>query len=191
MNVLYTCFSAFPGVEVNPSRLLMAHIRDVVQPEGQWTYCTLPVVYEKCEQWARQSEVNAYDLVLHTGVATDRHGLSLERFAGNACNTDAVDADGQTWPAPVIAPGGPTLQETTLARTQAWSRMLDLQDVSESEDAGGYLCNFVYWNSLCAARVRTRVLFVHLPPITGDADEYLADNSDVLLAMVRIIADID
>jgi pyroglutamyl-peptidase len=190
MRILYTSFSSFPGVAVNPSQLLMEYTRDVLRPEGMWTYETLPVVYQKCEQWTRQTDLHAYDLILHTGVACDRSGMSLERCARNRCNPETPDADGAVWEGSTISIDAAEMVETRLAHRDVWTQALALPGVRESDDAGGYLCNFVYWHSLLATDETTDVLFVHVPPITGDISAYLEGCSQTLLRVAEVLANV-
>jgi pyrrolidone-carboxylate peptidase len=63
-------------------------------------------------------------------------------------------------------------------------------DLRISEDAGHYLCDFIYFSSLAhlyKAGERRRVLFLHVP---SDASEHsIATGRELLLQLVRSVAE--
>jgi pyrrolidone-carboxylate peptidase len=63
-------------------------------------------------------------------------------------------------------------------------------DLRISEDAGHYLCDFIYFSSLAhlyKAGERRRVLFLHVP---SDASEHsIATGRELLLQLVRSVVE--
>lgn len=63
-------------------------------------------------------------------------------------------------------------------------------DLRISEDAGHYLCDFIYFSSLAhleRAGERRRVLFLHVP---SDASEHsIATGRELLLQLVRSVVE--
>ncbi|AEO53917.1 hypothetical protein MYCTH_2295856 [Thermothelomyces thermophilus ATCC 42464] len=69
----------------------------------------------------------------------------------------------------------------------ATKRHLDLRI---SEDAGHYLCDFIYYSSLAhleKAGERRRVLFLHVP--SDASDHSIAVGRELLLQLVRSVAE--
>jgi pyroglutamyl-peptidase len=99
--------------------------------------------------------------VLLLGFAASAVGLRVERYARNQTTAAAPDNDGE-WQAGPIEAAGPDRIETPVD----YNGLLDILDsnaipYTTSDDAGGYVCNWLYWHTL-ARYPRLPILFVHL-----------------------------
>lgn len=130
------------------------------------------------------------DIVLHMGMATTRAYYAIEKQAHRDGYHENKDVDGHVLPpddGERIWPDCPPVLTTSLDFDdvfQRWRSNLsetaeaapDLSDVDiqPSEDAGHFLCDFIYYSSLAENRRRKRhlseddldqrpVLFLHVP----------------------------
>jgi pyroglutamyl-peptidase len=166
--VLLTGFGPFPGVRVNASADLVRKLARLARPtfpDFRFVSAVLPTEWRrgplKITALHRQHKPL---LALHFGVASDTEGVRLERRAKNACRS-STDAAGQLPLALTLCEGGPEERRVTIDLS-AISKELQRRGVSTSisDDAGGYLCNAVLYQSLASAeRQGATVGFVHIP----------------------------
>jgi pyroglutamyl-peptidase len=151
-SVLVTGFESFGEHEVNPSQLIAEAFGGVV----------LPVSYERvADGLQRVIEERAPDRVVSFGLAVDRTAIGVERFAHNLDEAATTDNDGAPGSGRPIDPDGPLALGSTLP-VDAIVAALNADGISAeiSRDAGGYLCNHVFY---CLRRAGANGGFVHLP----------------------------
>lgn len=151
---LVTGFGPFPGVDDNPSAVLAR--------ESGEAHRVLDVSYDAAEAFVRDLDPSSFDRLLLIGVAASRDHLSLELFARNGCGR-APDVAGCVR-AGRILDDFPLLLPSTLFEPEASAQILAGEPrLRFSLDAGGYLCNFIYYRCL-AAFPDKRVGFLHVAP---------------------------
>ncbi|MCB9522587.1 MAG: hypothetical protein H6702_04295 [Myxococcales bacterium] len=163
--MLVTGFGPFPGVPVNPTAAVASALDGARVAGVRVVGRVLPV------DWAAGlpaldaavAEV-APDALLMLGVAP-RGGIEVERVARNQVNAKP-DVQGLAGPA-TLAPDGPA----ELATTLPWEALCAL-GAQPSDDAGGYLCNAVFYRALWAHAQVPQRGFVHVPH--GDPAPVLA-----------------
>jgi pyroglutamyl-peptidase len=134
----------------------------------------------------------APEVVISFGQADGRPGISVERFAHNLDSAEPVDKDGITSGAE-IDPNGPVAYRSTLLVEEIVAALRDDGiPAFESRDAGGFLCNHVFY-------VLMRVLeeeqpdalggFVHVPLLPEQALEKQAPSMslETLVRAARIV----
>jgi pyroglutamyl-peptidase len=142
---LVTGFLAFAGMRENPSALL-------AQSLGR-RFQLLEVSYRAVDAWI-DGITDQFDILLMLGVRQRGSRIDLERRARNKIGT-MPDVDGEIRGPGPIDPAGPPEMVTTLFN-EGVSKPL-------SDDAGCYLCNYVYYRALRSLPAK-RVGFVHVPP---------------------------
>jgi pyroglutamyl-peptidase len=170
IRLLVTGFGPFPGVRVNPTARL------AVMAAQSRRFARLGVAVEAHVFSTRWSAVArdlppliarlAPDAALHLGVAAKRRRVCVETVARPSPSMLAPDAGGATAPRrpgasasrafAIAASTGPLL--ASFRRAGAAARL--------SNDAGRYLCNAVYHQSLslrAAGRDPRPTVFVHVP----------------------------
>lgn len=179
--VLMSGFEPFGGYETNPSidAILPLHEQLVsgldvrtVQLEVSWS-SSWPTLLEEIER------LNA-DVVIGTGMAQN-YAMRFETLGRNiALGTDNADAMKTNEP---VIPDGPEtvagslpIEEMSTAMQQGgFATMI-------SDDAGNYLCNWVFYNlSYWAAEQAVRdvtVGFIHVPPAPYESDFTVQDITD-------------
>jgi pyroglutamyl-peptidase len=157
VNVLVTGFEPFGAHEVNPSQLLAQELDGVV----------LPVSYARAAD-ALRAAIRERDpeLVLCFGLADTREAVSVERFAHNldeAATTDNDDAGGT---GREIDPAGPLALRSTLPVDEIVAALREAGFPAEiSRDAGGFLCNHVFYVLMQTLKPGRSGGFVHVPPL--------------------------
>jgi pyroglutamyl-peptidase len=99
------------------------------------------------------------DVLLMLGLRGGGIGIDVERIARNHVGT-SPDMRGETRGPGPINPGGPDVLPTRLFHGLSLP-----QRFAPSDDAGCYLCNYVYYQALRRLPLAVRVGFVHVPPL--------------------------
>lgn len=199
--ILVTGFSAFPGAPVNSTERLVAELRDRL-PElaaaGSIATAVLDVDYGKLpEALRRLAAAEQPDIAIHFGLSAAASGFVLERLARNAYGGKPDNA-GHIPAAARICDGDEALPSTLPLDALHAALAAKGIPVGWSDDAGGYLCNYVFYLS------RSPVLeefspgmsgFIHVPPLregeTADVEgaielETLVDGA---LIAIRVCAE--
>jgi len=166
-SVLLTGFEPFGGDAVNPSGdAVRAVAASWAGPERLVT-AVLPVSFAAAaDEVERLVEAHSPDVLIATGLAGGRDGITPERVALNLADARIPDNDGdQPLDAPVVA-GGPDARFTGLP-VKAIVAELAARGIrsSLSTTAGTYVCNAVFYRAthLAAARPGLRAGFIHVP----------------------------
>lgn len=162
-----TGFGPFPGVERNASEELVRGLAASPPPEVAIEACVLSVDFREV---ARELEAHLGGLSAppRALVATGVHrgtSLRLERRARREAGSLALDNAGRAGSEAGLDPRWPAELSTDLDLA-AIERALEWPDVTHSDDAGGYLCERVYYLTLRHARaLGIPALFVHVPGV--------------------------
>lgn len=168
--ILVTGFSAFPGAPVNPTERLVAELRERM-PElaavGSITTAVLDVDYGELPAALRRLAAKQPDIAIHFGLSAAAAGFVLERLARNAYGNKPDNA-GHIPQAARICAGDDVLPSTLPLDALHGALIAKSIPVGWSDDAGGYLCNYLFYLS------RSPVLaefapgmsgFIHVPPL--------------------------
>lgn len=190
VRLLVTGFTPFPGAPVNPTEHLIRHFEDNPPLSGDdvaLRFAVLPVDYglaiPALEEVAADFKPH---VAVHFGLANEARGFRLERLARNEVTARIPDNAGNRPARSEIRPGaghvpsGLPLAEIEIAlhaRNHA---------VEWSDDAGGYLCNYVFFHSaagLCGGLEAAMSGFVHVGPVAppGTAAGEVAMDFDVFV----------
>lgn len=170
--ILVTGFSVFPGAPVNPTEHLVAALRAdpaLLASHGEVRAEVLPVEYGRVpgllEALGRDF---APDIAIHFGLSSKATGFTLERLARNAIAAAKPDNCGVLPPPACIFDGGADLP-STLPLDEIAARLAGAGlPVDWSDDAGGYLCNYLFYLSRSPAFAGLSAPmagFVHVPPL--------------------------
>lgn len=174
--ILLTGFGPFPGVSQNVSerfvpklahlaaRRFSAHrvVARILPTDWQKAPARLETLYER----------ERPKLVLHFGVSARANSYVLETLAHNACRL-MHDAAGALPPDSVLVREGAETLAAKLPAADIVERLSALRvPVVTSDDAGGYLCNAIFYQSLLIAARRGQpetVGFFHIPSVIPPA----------------------
>jgi pyroglutamyl-peptidase len=144
--VLVTGFEPFDGGAVNPSQRLVEELAAAPPAGVELETAVLPVAYaHSADALLSAFRKAAPDVVICFGQADGRTEISVERFAHNHDSVDPVDNDGVSSGAE-IDPAGPVAYRSTLPVAEIVAALrAEGIPASESWDAGGFLCNHVFY----------------------------------------------
>jgi pyroglutamyl-peptidase len=172
LKVLIAGFGRFPGAPVNPSGLVASRLGLRRRPALAATHRITHVFATRYASVDRDLpallEREAPDIVLLFGVATRARRLRIEELARNRMSVLFPDAGGTHPTRLTIAPGRPALRNPRPIERLVRAAGSTGVPAARSRNAGTYLCNYIYWRALEAARRPagpTLVAFVHVPPI--------------------------
>jgi pyroglutamyl-peptidase len=172
LRILIAGFGRFPGAPVNPSGLIAARLALRRRPALEGTRRAAHVFATRYADIDRDLPAllarEAPAIVLLFGVATRARHLRIEERARNRVSVLFPDAGGFRPVMPAIASGRMALcNPRPMARLIRAARSTGVP-AARSRNAGTYLCNYIYWRALEAARRPggpRLVAFVHVPPI--------------------------
>jgi pyroglutamyl-peptidase len=178
MKILMTGFVPFPGVEINPSELLIRYYQDgaVPLPDGVQVIAeVLPTAFEaaglRIRELIREEQPDA---VLGLGVAQKRDKINIERVAHNWDEAKIPDNDGVLRSGQKIAPDGAETYFSTLPVDKLLAAMSAAHIPAVlSDDAGRYVCNHVYYSARDEIEHLDKHIpcgFIHIPGLAGVGD---------------------
>ena len=159
MKILFTAFNSFPGVQENPTEVSLREWEALPGIKKE----ILNVDYDYCKNWSLSDESD-YSIIIHLGVAVNSQNFRLESKAKNFIG-GKEDNQGNLLTG-LIKDGETSLK----SKFNCLKLQLELQergfDVSVSDDAGAYLCNYIYYLSLHKyERTNTRVFYEFIDSI--------------------------
>ncbi|KAL1828737.1 hypothetical protein DCAR_0207994 [Daucus carota subsp. sativus] len=179
-----TGFKKFQGVAQNPTETIVTNLKNYVEKRGLAPSVTLgscevletagdgalPMLYKVMESGlsGEYGSNNEQVVWLHLGVNSGSVKFAIEQQAVNEATFRCPDELGwqpQQLPI-VVADGGITQTRQTCCSAEAILQFLkkDGHAVTLSDDAGRYVCNYVYYHSLRFAEQKGhKSLFVHVP----------------------------
>ncbi|MCO5557345.1 hypothetical protein L7F22_010908 [Adiantum nelumboides] len=129
--------------------------------------------------WMNHGNKGGLTYFVHIGVNSGANKFAIERRAVNEATFRCPDELGwQPQRLPIISEDGGIshVRETAFPVAELVDSLAKKGfNVAVSEDAGRFVCNYVYYHSLChAATHETKCLFVHVPPFSKiEADKQM------------------
>lgn len=182
-----TGFKKFQGVAENPTETIVTNLKDFVEKRGlplgvTLGTCTiletagdgaLPLLYQTLESGISRTDGTSNEQVvwLHLGVNSGAQKFAIERKAVNEATFRCPDELGwQPQRIPIVSEdGGISRARETSCCVEGIRKFLKEKgfDVALSDDAGRFVCNYVYYHSLRFAELKGhKSLFVHVPLFT-------------------------
>jgi len=177
--ILITGFSEFPGAPNNPTQHLISLFRKrngEVADQADIHAHVLRTEYATAAERLRAlaAEIKP-DIALHFGLHAEAGGFKLERWARNVIDCDREDVAGLLPNQDVIEPQGAQQLQTGLPVLALFEALQGFNlPVEISDDAGGYLCNYVFYVARTRADQGDHPAmsgFIHVPLLdtqTGD-----------------------
>jgi len=186
--VLVTGFEPFDGGTVNPSQQLVEAL------EGDVLKAVLPVSYARAADALRRALEEAKpEVVICFGQADGRTGIAVERFAHNLDEATSTDNDEAPGSGTAIDAAGPAAYPSTLPVDEIVTALrADGIPAAPSRDAGGFLCNHVFYVLMRALEQGgTGALggFVHVPLLPEQALEHATATMplETLVRAARVV----
>ncbi|KAK4423836.1 Pyrrolidone-carboxylate peptidase [Sesamum alatum] len=201
-----TGFKKFHGVDANPTETIVENLKDYVESRGLPPGVTLGTcavletagdgavseLYKVLDSGISRGTNSRNEKVvwLHLGVSKGALKFALERQAVNEatfCSPDELGWQPQQLPV-ILGDGGISQTRTTSCCIEAILEFLKRKgyDANISNDAGRFVCNFVYYHSLMFAEQKGhQSLFVHIPPFSRVDEE---TQMQFIVALLEAIA---
>ncbi|KAL6750996.1 hypothetical protein V8C86DRAFT_2792921 [Haematococcus lacustris] len=173
VRIVLTGFGSFPGVPQNPTEQLLAEF--AARPPLPLAECSvLPVAAQDVDEWhvtklqplLRSLPADEALLICHLGVDGQGHHVKLEQCSYNDASFRMADVRGfqPAEGSPIDCCAAPGLCLRSGLDLEAVSAELRAQGlaVAVSEDAGRYLCNYVFYRS-CSLLLATQHQEVRAP----------------------------
>jgi pyroglutamyl-peptidase len=175
--VLVTGFEPFGEHATNPSALVAKSFDGVV----------LPVSYARAADVLRNAIDEADpDIVLCFGLADGDTAISVERFAHNLDEADVVDNEGANGSGAEIDPAGPLAYRSTLPVDEIVAALrAENIPATASRDAGGYLCNHIFYVLMQTLGPNQIGGFVHVPAASVLSPDDLVRAAGVIVATCK------
>ena len=168
--ILVTGFGPFLDVEENPSWEAIKDLEGAVIGRHRIAVAPLEVTYTSAaEQLEAAIQRTRPRHVLSLGVAPDP-AIRLESTARNRDTSESPDVKGEVRAGRPVRAGGPETLPTRLPLARIRAALLaEGYEVMDSDDAGGYLCNHLFYE-LLTRRPKGIAGFVHVPPLAPPWD---------------------
>lgn len=183
--LLLTGFGSFDGYATNPAWQTAEALGGERIGDLQVVAARLDVTYADAPRQLREAILeHRPDLVLSLGVAPTP-ALRLERVAKNRDVSFQPDNAGVVHADTVIRDGGPERLPTRLPIEPLREALQAAgYEVVISDDAGGYLCNHVFYRVLDEVDPSRIAGFVHVPPLKDSWDAARLEQAVRLLIEV-------
>jgi pyroglutamyl-peptidase len=189
--LLVTGFGRFLDHPENPTEGLVRRIRAEGLPGWETTAEVLPVVYGRsAERLAALLDGVRPDAAICFGLSGRAEGIVIEQVALNLDDAPSPDVEGAVRVGRPIDPDAPVAFRTGLPVARMLAALGEAGiPAGTSRDAGGYVCNHVFF----ALRRHAPDLpsgFVHVPPAPehAAAEGRTGLDADTLLRAARVLA---
>lgn len=170
MKVLVTAFGPFKDFKRNPSEMVLEQVRQRRGADDcvvEWA--VLPVAFGAVDRFVGNIPRRKYDVIIHTGVDSGSKRPQIELCARNRVkgrDVHGAELEG------AIEEQGPAVMTSRLARhlRDGFCSGESDNDIDPSEDAGAYLCNYLYYRSLRRFGRQSGVAFLHLADFVTHPD---------------------
>ncbi|XP_065846658.1 pyroglutamyl-peptidase 1-like [Oscarella lobularis] len=187
MLVLCTGFGPFGSIKTNPSWQAVKLLAERKVADVTLKIEEIPVDYAAAPKLV-QSLWDKFqpDLCIHIGVAACYDFIALEQFGNNEGYTNP-DICGRYPDQFCCVPGGEARLRSDLDMKKICSDVKKTgikMEVKVSNDAGSYLCDFVYYTSLHMKKNPT--IFIHVPNVTSEKEmETLVDSLVCIITAIK------
>jgi pyroglutamyl-peptidase len=188
--VLVTGFEPFGGADINASQKLVAALASERPAELELATAMLPVLWARAAgELSRALDRERPEVVVCFGQADGRAHLEVERFALNF--DEGSDDTGEERRAEIAAEGPVAYRSSLPVDAVVDALRAEGIPAAASRDAGGFLCNHVFYvlMSSLAERSGVRGGFVHVPLLPEQALDRATPTMslETLVAAARII----
>lgn len=167
--VLISGFSVFPSAPVNPTETLIKWLilQDLSHLDAEFHFHLFKTSYAQVDSdlAALSKQLNP-DIVLHFGLDQNAIGFKLESMGRNELHVDKPDVDGFCPDASILPDSTDEILSTfPIDEIEARLKRKGFA-VQRSEDAGGYLCNYLLYrtlSNLCWQKPPRYAGFIHVP----------------------------
>jgi pyrrolidone-carboxylate peptidase len=189
LKILLTAFGPFSNFKRNPSEGIMLNLYDRLTncyPEFTFSKKILAVRFESVNQFVETMDQH-YDFIFHLGVARKSPSIRIELEAKNLVKGEDIDGNRKE--------GKIKDNEFKSFRTEEWLNKIvsefnqKSEWIKESFNAGSYLCNYLYYNSMLNFGEFSSILFIHVSDFENEksAPDLSVQSSEIYNLIERLI----
>lgn len=191
MKTMITSFGPFHDFGVNPSNQVMEVLRTKLAEDSALgqnvVFETLDVSWADVDRFIQRQAVQPFDVFIHLGVATGSSHMRIETTGRNAAAGRDVE-DAEPTSTSILESGSDIVASLPYKGLREF--VSNHPEVVLSDNAGSYLCNYIYFKSLHAHGANAQVLFIHIADNTHDATAPgIERQADLVLEIIRILRD--
>lgn len=163
LRVLVSGFETFSDHKINPSEQLINELL-LSQQEFEFVAVVLPVTFAESYKILEKKIIEYKPhYVISFGLAEKRHKISIEERAHNRIHSKIPDNQGYLITDTKILENGESSLKTSI-NLNSLIKSLEFFPLEISQDAGAYVCNFLYYHLLSMEqKLSYKALFIHLP----------------------------
>lgn len=186
MKILISCFEPFGDSVDNSSLEVVKEINSFDKYEIKKV--TIPVTYLDSFRVLRERIESFHpDYIILTGQAASRKKICLEKYGYNFVNSKCPDNNNQIVLNQKIINSSQISLSTKFNLSKVLSTIND-PNVIESVNAGGFVCNFLYFSTLHNYQIPC--LFIHFPLVKNNDNDGLPKD-EMINTLNRIIQTIE
>ena len=176
MKILVTGFEPFGPWQRNPSGETARHLDGATIVDAEITGLVLPVSFQRsAAPLIAAIDALRPDVVLNLGQG-EAVGVRIERVAVNRCTApEGGDNDGYEPQGEPVVPGAPDTYFSTLPIREIGELLANIEfNVTASDFAGEFLCNFIMYTTLhhiATHQLPMRAGFIHASPLREEVPD--------------------
>ena len=164
LSVLLTGFGPFRGITENPTESIATQLNGTHLGSVRVKSLVLPVAISKAFIESTNACDSSTTAILSLGVSSKIDCIHIEKRGQNHFKSDHGDIEGNGKGAWIIESNGPTHRSSTFPYQLIHEALKTAGFQNQiSDDAGKYLCNWLYYKLLGKD---IPVLFVHVPQVS-------------------------
>ncbi len=166
--VLITGYEPFGGDDFNPSLELAKSLDGSIYKDHVFRHASIPVNRKRTVlEMIKAIELYKPEIIINTGLAWGRTGISVERVAINVTDFPIPDNEGYISKNETIDESGPSAYFASIPIRAVTKAMLDNGiPAYVSNTAGTYCCNMLMYgtlNYISKNKLQTRAGMIHVP----------------------------
>jgi pyroglutamyl-peptidase len=189
MRILVTSFGPFNNFKANPSNQIMERLKQRINLSSHhFTYYefeTIEVSWSGVSKFIEAKKIEKFDFIIHLGVASNESKIRIETCGQNIQSGKDIEN---------ISPSGhEIIKNQSNLNTNISIEILNNfvsqnEYISISNDAGSYLCNYLYYKSLYFLGKKSLVLFIHTADTQNQPTAPNIDyQSEIIFKLIDIL----
>lgn len=180
--ILITFFGPFNSFLINPSELVAEKLQKLFLEDSNIEFRRLDVSFNSIEHFL-ESDLNQFDVIIELGVATKSERVKLELNGTNFIK--GVDNNNFSKNGLIATNGSASI--TTNFDEDILNNLTSIypEQISKSESAGKYLCNYLYYQSLNKFPEK-KILFIHVANFMGLSNAVSLDKQvEIIVTLIK------
>lgn len=172
-------FSQFLDYPENPTALLLPELNAMEHEAFELKTTLLETSYEHADRYVDAMLNLSPDVIIMLGQSAKAKGVTLEQYAKNQVSQTINDVDNKVGQLPGYS-NKPAIYKSAICvdslHRSIRNKVTVTVPIVTSQDAGDYVCNYIYYKTLDAFQDKNcKVLFIHIPFFREQRDDLNAE----------------